>query len=552
MDRSSILTSKSVFLLKTLIASTLGLLILSGCAGRKHLVPPTQEPVSSVGLTDTILEEVESLYVRKDYQTAIRILKSVSQKEYTYYRLDEVLYWIGKCRYMQHDYGKADRAFSLLHQFYPRSDASFEDFHELRLAVRDSLETYPELRYAANQNHDHNTSSYANSGTHESEEIDDQPRVTNVFYETDIRQALADISSQTGVSIVPDNFVNGYVTVELVDTPLEVALDQLLSPLGFTYKKMKHYYLVGSTSMDSPSFALLSETKTVRPKYLSCQEVKKLLPSVYEKHLRLDSDTNTLTITAPQSTIRRFEDDLQRIDLPKTQIMIEAMVVEMSKATSRSFGFDWSWKNRDGDEMYRITKFPPSSIDSTFISEFTKMTGAFDLRVALRALATKGKADIRANPRVATIDGHPAEIRIAQEEYFSLIQGSVNFPYFTLEKIPTGITLQITPYLGESSEITVDIETEVSDVVGTGASELPVTNVRTVNTRIRVMNGETIAIGGLVSERERKDTNRVPFLGEIPVLGALFGHTSTMKEESEIMILIVPHILINPREFEII
>ncbi|KPJ59647.1 MAG: hypothetical protein AMJ46_10510 [Latescibacteria bacterium DG_63] len=377
---------------------------------------------------------------------------------------------------------------------------------------------------------------------------DQGPTVTNVFYETDIRQALADIAALTGISIVPDAFVSGYVTVEFQDTPLEAALERLVTPLGFSFRKIQDYYLVGSPSADSPSFALLTVTKTIRPRYLTCQEVKTLLPAIYNQYLSLDSKANALTITAPSSIIHKFEEDLAGIDRPRTQIMIEAMVVEMSSEARRSLGIDWSWLGREGTSTYRIAKFRPSGIDSSFVGEFLKVKNAFDLQVALRALAARGQAKIRANPRVATIDGHEAEIRIAKEAYFSLVQGSVNFPYFSLEKIATGITLKITPHVGESSEIITDIFAEVSDAVGTALNQLPVTNVRTVNTRISVMNGETIGIGGLVSESQHEETNRIPFLGGIPILGALFGHTETVREESEIVILIIPHILISPME----
>ena len=239
-----------------------------------------------------------------------------------------------------------------------------------------------------------------------------------MIYETDVRQALADIAAQTGVSIVQDNFVSGYVTVEFTDTPLGTALDQLLSPLGFAYRKMENYYLVGSASPESPSFAMLNETKLIHPKYISCEEAKKLLPSIYKKHLRLDTASNTMTITAPSSLVRKFDEDLDRIDKPRTQIMIEAMVVEMSSEAKRSLGLEWNLLNRDGNKTFQVTKLAPAGFDSTFSGEFTKGKNAFDLQVSLKALATKGKAKIRANPRCAPVDGHQAEIRIEDEGYF--------------------------------------------------------------------------------------------------------------------------------------
>ena len=232
---------------------------------------------------------------------------------------------------------------------------------------------------------------------------------------------------------------------------------------------------------------------------------------------------------------------------------VDAMVVEMRSDVRRSLGVDWSWMDSGGeDQTLRVAKLAPAAFDSLFVAGLTRIKSVMDFRATLRALAQKGKLHIRANPRVATTEGHPAEIRIAREAFFTLLQGSVTFSYFTLEKIATGITLKITPYVGASAEITSQIETEVSDVIATGASDLPVTSVRSVSTRIRVMNGETIVIGGLRTRQERRDENRIPYLGDIPLVGRLFGHTVTETIETEVVILITPYLMIPYEEFDLL
>jgi len=532
-----------------LVAATVPML---ACASQRQLIVPTTPVDASFSLVNSYIEDARRLFAEGYYDSAARVLKSIGQQSRTYYRMDEVLLEIARCRLMQGDPRRAERAVTLLLDRYPQCRARLPGLEDLVSAVRDSLLLHQGDEYESPSGDRPDGSFLAHSNPPNESQPADGPTVTNVFYETDVRQALADISAQTGVSIVPDAFVGGYVTVEFNDTPLELALERLLYPLGFTYRKIKDYYLVGSSSVDSPSFLLLSETRRIRPRFLSCEEVKKLISTNYEKYIRFDPAANALTITAPRSVIDKFEEDVARIDRPRAKVMIEALVVEMSSEARRSLGLDWRYLSREGDQVFRALKHFPSGFDSTFVGEFVRMKDAFDLRMAIRALAARGKAKIRANPRVATVDGREAEIRIAKEVYFSLVQGSVNFPYFTLEKIPTGITLKITPHVGESCEITTDIRAEVSDVVGMALNELPVTNVRSVDTRISVMNGETIAIGGLVSERQQKETNRIPVLGDIPFLGALFGHTSTVSEESEIVILIVPHILIDSTEFDLL
>jgi Cu+-exporting ATPase len=121
----------------------------------------------------------------------------------------------------------------------------------------------------------------------------------------------------------------------------------------------------------------------------------------------------------------------------------------------------------------------------------------------LRALEDDGEIDIRANPRLATVNGRAASIFIGREEYYSIVTGPLSYPYTKLELIQVGITLEVTPYVSEDDEITVAIKPEVSDVTGQGASDLPVVSKRSVDTKLRVKNGDTITVGGLTLQMDR-------------------------------------------------
>jgi type II secretory pathway component GspD/PulD (secretin) len=171
-----------------------------------------------------------------------------------------------------------------------------------------------------------------------------------------------------------------------------------------------------------------------------------------------------------------------------------------------------------------------------------------DIRATISALEAGGSAKIKANPRVATLDGQEARIRVGSEAYYTLLSGSVTYSYYTLEKIATGIVLKITPYTGNGGDIVADISVEVSDVRGSGANDLPVTSVREVQTRARVGNGETLVLGGLFSESDRQVENRIPLLGRIPILGWFFGQTTVEEASNEVVVLVTPYILIDSRE----
>jgi type II secretory pathway component GspD/PulD (secretin) len=376
-------------------------------------------------------------------------------------------------------------------------------------------------------------------------------RVTNAFFDTDLREVLNTISTQCGLTIVADETVTGLITTDLVDVPLEEALHRVLMPFGLTYRWMGTYYLVGSPRPDNPSFPYLTVTELYRPSYIKAEDVPNLLSTHYEPFLRIDKATNTLSLNGSPELIARIRQDLAVVDRAPRQVMIEALVTEMSSDVGRQLGISWdlSGSNKGAGQELQVGGLPGrnGSVDTSLSLIFDRIgiqksgwLGNYQVR--LNALVTEGKAHIRANPRIATVEGNKARIFIGREEYFSILSGSVSFAYAQLEVIKTGIILTITPYVSEDSTITLEVEPEVSDVIGSGSTGLPVTNKRSVTTKVRVNNGETVVIGGLLVRNRVVNVRKIPLLGSIPILGYLFRHTSTSVEEKEISILITPRL----------
>jgi type IV pilus assembly protein PilQ len=375
-------------------------------------------------------------------------------------------------------------------------------------------------------------------------------RVTNSFFDTDLREVLNTISTQCGLTIVADETVTGLITTDLVDVPLEEALHRILMPFGLTYRWMGTYYLVGSPRPDNPSFPYLTVTELYRPSYIKAEDVPNLLSTHYESFLRIDKATNTLSLNGSPELIARIRRDLAVVDRAPRQVMIEALVTEMSSDVSRQLGVSWDLNGSKGaGQKLQVGGLSGrnGSVDTSFSVVFDRIgiqrsgwLGNYQIR--LNALVTEGKAHIRANPRIATVEGNKARIFIGREEYFSILSGSVSFAYAQLEVIKTGIILTITPYVSEDSMITLEVEPEVSDVIGSGVTGLPVTNKRSVTTKVRVNNGETVVIGGLLVKNRVENVRKIPLLGSIPILGYLFRHTSTSVEEKEISILITPRL----------
>ncbi len=378
----------------------------------------------------------------------------------------------------------------------------------------------------------------------------DDPLVTNYFYDTDLREALRDISAQTGVNIIPDDTVQGIVTLEVYDMPLEECLSRMLSPLGYTFRKKNGYYIVGAPHPQNPSFPLLTETTLYTPNYISAEDIARLLSDYYAPYVKINGATNTVAITASPEMTESVLEDLAMIDAAPRQVMIEAIVTEMSESAARTLGLDWSLDGNDGaSRAFSLRNFPSNQADSmSLFSTFTELNrtmGDFNVtfETTLRALEDDGEIDIRANPRLATLNGQPASIFIGREEYYSIVTGPVNYPYTKLELIQVGITLEVTPYVSENDEITMAIKPEVSDVSGQGATNLPVVSKRSVDTMLRVKDGETITVGGLTLRMENVRSTGVPFLSRIPILGYLFKQETVSVEEREIVIFITPRII---------
>jgi len=387
----------------------------------------------------------------------------------------------------------------------------------------------------------------------------EDPLISNVFYETDIREALHDIAEQARVNIIADDTVQGIIFLEVRDMPLEKCLQLILAAGGYTFRKMEGYYLVGAADPSNPTFNLLSTSEYVKLNYINAKDVPKFLSKYFTPFVQINEDVNTLTITASPEIIARIKEDIAKVDVPPQQIMIEALVTEISSEARKELGIDWSWTWNTaydrrvspqstgilGTGTLETLKEESAGLLEQGLSLVYTGTGQLtsEALARIRALVQKGKIKIRANPRIATLNGKEAKIFVGKEEYYSIVTGPVTYPYATLEAVKAGITLMITPYIAGTGEITVKVEPEVSDIVTRTTEELPVIRKRSASTTVRVKDGETIAIGGLLQTTETQVVKKVPILGYIPFVNFLFRSKATASDQTEVVIFVTPHIL---------
>jgi type II secretory pathway component GspD/PulD (secretin) len=375
------------------------------------------------------------------------------------------------------------------------------------------------------------------------------PPITNSFFDTDIRQVLRDLSADAGVPIVYDSSVEGTVTFEADKQPLEEVLTAVLVPLGYSFCFRDGSYYVGSAKPDSPAFGILSQTEVVTLSNLQATEVLGMLSDGFKDYVKASPANNMISITAPPTLLERIRSDVLALDAPQKLIVIEVIVTEIASQALRETGLDWSLSRPAGDPSWEVvTGLTPASAPTllgNYADKSVKIAGhPVDVLAALHALVSSGNAEIRASPRIATLNGRTAQISLTRDQYF-VIQtgGGTNFQYNTLQSVSSGIRLEITPFASPDGEVTVLVKPEVGDVVGKGSNDLPEISRRTVSTSVRVPDGETFTIGGLSLQQGKGVQRKIPILGSIPVLGYLFRYEQKETKESELVIFLTPHIL---------
>lgn len=362
--------------------------------------------------------------------------------------------------------------------------------------------------------------------------------VNNVFFDTYITDAIRDISMQTGVPILTDVTVGGFITLDLFDVPLPDALRQLAIPGGYTIKWMDGYYIIGSARPDSPLFPILSVTERVKLTHIKAADLPTMLIPAFRDAVRVEPSTNSALVVGPPDLVARIVEDIKMLDVAPYQIRIDALVTEVSTLGRENLGLDWSWDERSTNNGLSV------GFSNLVGTVSYSLTGGIDRFLAsLRAQVTDGNAKILANPNVVALEGKPASLFVGKVNYYRIVTGSTDSQVTRLEAIEAGVTLELLARVGDDGTIILEIAPSVSDVQGISGDELPVIGRRRVSTTVRVRDGETIAIGGLLQETEVETVSSVPILGSLPIIGRLFSTHRTQVDENEVLIFITPTIM---------
>ncbi|CAN5177391.1 GspD family T2SS secretin variant XcpQ [soil metagenome] len=305
-------------------------------------------------------------------------------------------------------------------------------------------------------------------------------------------------------------------------------------------------------------------------------------PGMPGVHIWADEQTNALVMTALPKTMRSLMQVIDKLDIRRAQVAVEAIIVEVSSDRAAELGVEFAVDGSDDNNILGLTNFPSTGgtglaqilgalIGATggtvvnpasAIGEGATVGGArfedngTNFAILLRALASDGDTNILSTPTIVTMDNQEAEIKVAQEVPFLTGQftntgaatGAVN-PFQTIQREEVGTILKITPYISETDTVRLKIEQESSSLAAgaAGAVDL-ITNKRTISTNVLVDDGGIVVLGGLISDELRENDARVPLLGRIPLLGNLFRSRSTSKMKTNLMVFIRPKILRDPEQ----
>jgi general secretion pathway protein D len=286
-----------------------------------------------------------------------------------------------------------------------------------------------------------------------------------------------------------------------------------------------------------------------------------------------DPATNALVITAPPEAMRVLRSVIAQLDIRRAQVMVEAIVAEVSYNKAAQLGVSWVIDGTEGGNIVGLTKFTSAlnvtDIGGALVGDDQQIaqalqaipdgasvgigdfSGSTRWAAIIRALLGDASTNVLATPTIMTLDNEEAELSVGQEVPFvtgqftntGAAQGSVN-PFQTIQREDVGLKLKVTPQINEGDALILEIQLENSNLQASsqGAVDL-ITNERTITQKVLVENGQVLVMGGLVDDQIVEIDEKVPFLGDIPFAGNLFKSQSSTVTKRTLMVFIRPVII---------
>ncbi|OOV87635.1 type II secretion system secretin GspD [Oceanospirillum linum] len=292
--------------------------------------------------------------------------------------------------------------------------------------------------------------------------------------------------------------------------------------------------------------------------------------TVTKAQFQADESLNALVIRAEPMVMSEVKSLVSQLDIRRSQVLIEAVIVEVSGSNGEQLGVQWlvgDFENGPvGGTSFGNAGVSGASLISDAVTTggaatIGKVSGAFlggsgsvdgqDLGLLVQALATTSNANLLSTPSVMTLDNEEAEFVVGQNVPFltgTTTSSTTTNPFTTISREDVGVTLKVKPQINDDDSVRLEVLQEVSSLVAsdnplaTGSADR-ITNKRSIDTTILVSDGETIVLGGLIQDDIQESVSKVPLLGDIPLIGALFRSTQITKTKRNLLVFLRPKII---------
>ena len=394
------------------------------------------------------------------------------------------------------------------------------------------------------------------------------------FRDTSIDDVIITIGKQVDLDIVKGPDVTGNVTATLTDVPLEEALNHILTAYGAGFVASENMIrIVPASQLTEETEKMVS--KVYRIVYADVKDVEKVLAKAISKRGTISANpgTSNIMITDTESRMAAIDIFVEEMDRRTAQILVEARIYDITSRDTLDLGVAWSagrntglgYEAVGGEKVgfSRSDPFIDGTMDSS-ISKATATTGTLrfgllnkhiDVDMLLTAAQGRANAKLLASPRILVLDNETATFKAVREIPYQRLQQGGYQSFGTTEFKEVGVELEVTPHLAKDGLIRLHIvpvfSVHVDDIdittTGTGGttstSPQPVVDRREADTITLVEDGTTVVIGGLRKEEVVTEVSKIPLLGDIPILGALFRFEGESTINSELVVFITPRVI---------
>lgn len=401
--------------------------------------------------------------------------------------------------------------------------------------------------------------------------------------DVDIRNLLTSIAAENNLNIVISDDVQGNVSVKLKDINSQDMIKIIAQNNNYTYQLKDNVIYISKGDKDINLY-------TVQINYLELDKIAQTInlmltgnlpdkiddkdkKTAINNKVMIDESENTISFYGTLEQYEQIKKYLEEQDKPPKQVSLEAKVTAIQKDAAKNLGISWEWSklpqspkheitydtvkhtvvNEDGTKE-EITDYLPVDEVTRKWNDDENIPGVirfgkgvdgypyeFYYAAKIDALISDGKANILARPNITTIQGKEAVINIGSEVPVPTVSTTNSTTTTSIKYREAGIILKCTPRVNEDGIITVKVHTEVSSPMYVEDMKAYRFQKRSADTIVRLKDGQTMVIGGLIGSDEAKQISKVPFLGDIPILGNLFKHIQKSKSDTEVMIFLTAH-----------